>query len=187
MKQLKEFKQLLWENRRLLAATGLAIIAGIMIGIAAVTKTMEQEEGVAVNAFELVSVGAGTAISTRISFTGCRHLTEQTIQPAPYIGFTKEALTEAFPLFTIARFSSEEILLERVIAGCCEKHYLLKLIGTDNVAIQRFNTENQAMDNRVTVHINRDVLDVSTQLELDQGVVFDTMDEVNAYLESIES
>lgn len=182
-----DIKEFLKENKRILICTALAILAGILIGVSIGIALTPNDDGAAVAAMEMVSVGPNTAVRTRLKFDGCAHEYERLLDNARFVGATRQELLEHFPKHTIVRFSAEQVVLEQEIDGCCQRHYLLKLADNGGCAILKFDEEAMEMNTAVPIDVDTDAFDETVLSELRSGVAFDSMDEVNAYLEGLES
>lgn len=180
-------KKFLRENWRILVCTVLALIAGMVIGVGIGLSLQKPEQAAEVSYMALVSIGPDTAIRSRLIFTECTHQYETQIAAAPYVGFTRAQLADAFPLCKISRFSAEEVLLERTVDGYCGKHLLLRSEQEGKLSVLQMNQDTLALENKFSVEFNAELLDAATLAELQSGVAFDTMDDLNAYLESVES
>lgn len=180
-------KEFLKENRRILICTALAIIAGALIGVSIGIALTPMDKGAEVASIEMACVGPNTVITANLSFTGCAHGYEKTIDNALHVGETREELSEKFPYHTVLKFTQNEVVLDRRIDGCCRLHYALISSGTSALTLQKFNEETLRMEDKADIALDITALDAAVQDELLSGVVFDSMDAVNAYLEGLES
>lgn len=179
---------MLQENRRLLVSTILAVVAGILIGVCIRIPVLEA----APDASEASVPGETQVLPAAVlrvdaHFSKCPHIVETTLDAAPYAGYTQKQLADAFPTASIAEFASGSIRLIRAYAGYCPKHFVLKTDDAGKLCI--VTTDAQTLDETRVQDVSFDdaLLPLETRAELSGGLVFDSLDGINSYLESFES
>jgi hypothetical protein len=89
--------------------------------------------------------------------------------------------------YAVTQMSPENVRLVREIDGYCPSHYLLKTGGDDSLLVLRTDPETLTLKQEKEFSIDLDALGAGIQEQLKEGIVFDTMDEINAFIEDAES
>jgi hypothetical protein len=103
------------------------------------------------------------------------------------IGMTGPELENKYPDYAVTQMSLESVRLVREIDGYCPSHYLLKIGGDDSLLVMRTDPETLTLKQEKEFSIDLDALGAGVQEQLKEGIVFDTMDEINAFIEDAES
>lgn len=73
------------------------------------------------------------------------------------------------------------------VDGYCPAHLLLRADAQGTLAVWRMQEDALEMQPVLTLAATLDAFDGETAAALSEGVLFESMDEINAYLESMES
>jgi len=101
------------------------------------------------------------------------------------IGLDEEGLLGHYPGWDVERFESEEVILLRQLEGACPGHYVLK-VNNGYVAIYRITENGEEILIEIT-DIPLSILRLRDQDRLRQGMLLDSIEEVNHYLEDLGS
>ena len=100
---------------------------------------------------------------------------------------TRRELAQAYPEAAITTFTSERVRLVVSAEGYCPAHLLLMADAKGALAVYQMQEDTLQMEAVLALPLAADAFDAETAAALAAGVPFDTMDEINAYLESMES
>lgn len=103
------------------------------------------------------------------------------------LGMTRSELEEKYKDYEIAIMTSETVRFVRTIDGYCPSHFLLKTLGDNVLCVMRTDPETHTLTQVKEFPFDLDSLDAGVLEQLKAGMVFDTEDEINAFLEDIES
>ncbi len=178
------------ENARLLICTALAFVAGMLAGASLRIAAEERKaagESAETGVIGLVSVLPSTGITLETCFAVCGHTVSRELDNASYVGFSEAEMAEHFFGADFTEFSSKRVVMRRSQPGCCPEHVLLKSAADGTLRV--YQTEADTFRQRELQHLGETpaLLDESVAAELAAGVAFDSIDEINAYLESVES
>lgn len=180
--------QFLKDNYRMILLTILALAAGLVIGvfiglaIDANEQTAEETGNTGV-----VSVLPGAVIEKYIRFDGCGHTLSVPVESRAFIGYTEDELAAFYDTGSVDSFSSTYAAISFVQVGYCPNHYVLGIVD-GLLCVYRTSAETLARD-IVQVIQAVDPLEFPEEerMLLETGVAFDTLEQIDAYLESVES
>lgn len=179
-------KQFILENKRILIVTALAILAGILIGFSIAISYSEnevQETGASIGK----CIAPNADIRAELTFTRCEHRIQIALDPEPYVGLNQKELASRHPGAIISKFEPEKIVFTKHVTGVCGSHYLMELQEDGKIVVRHFDETLLDMKDAVTIGMSASTLEPLLVSELEDGVVFSSMNEVNAYLENAES
>lgn len=101
-------------------------------------------------------------------------------------GKTRAEAEKAYPGWTLAAFSADEVVFVKELNGCCPAHYVLKLEGGE-LGLYRADETTYEQKRLMVLDYDAASFDASERAELENGLAFDALEDVNAYLESAES
>lgn len=183
--------EFLRENRRILVCTALALCAGVLLGLALRLPAAAAEpspEAEQVGSIGEASILPTTAVERQVCYLACHHTVEQVMgDTSPLIGMTRQELAAAYPDAAITSFTAERVRLVLSVDGYCPAHLLLRADAQGTLAVWRMQEDALEMQPVLTLAATLDAFDGETAAALSEGVLFDSMDEINAYLESMES
>ncbi len=127
-----------------------------------------------------------TKITTTYIYKKCGHKNITCDAPTQdMLGLSVMDFMERFPDYTIKDFTSENVSLIKIIDNYCDKHYLLKLV--DNRAmVLRYNLEDDDFIIIQRTKLITNDLDVDQIKLLNRGKLFNSIDDVNKYIDSIK-
>lgn len=127
-----------------------------------------------------------TRLLLKTFYKGCGHTAvERQDIPEQLAGLGEEELLEHYPGWEAEKFQGDEIILFRKVEGACPGHYVLRMLS-GYVAI--YMTAENGEETLVEVtDIPVSILRLRDQQRLREGILLDSMDEVNQYLEDLGS
>ena len=173
------------ENRRILICTVLALIAGLLLGYvlqpseAPGQSVQNQAEAAPVDRIGVVSILPTTRVG---------HTVISTLENASgFTGLTKTELADRYPKAIITSFSSDLVHIVERFEGYCPEHFVLLSAEEGMLKVMRMQAE--TLENVCVLEIPDalDGLDAETAEQLQQGEAFSSLDEINRYLENLES
>ncbi len=131
-------------------------------------------------------VGPNVAVTWETLYTSCGHTTTSGDTAAAYIGLTRDELLARYPGCEIVELTSEKLVLRRQVAGYCPDHLILK---HDDKGLVVMKTDPATGEQQALLHINFDLslLDSEVLEQLDKGLIFETLEQIDSYLEGIDS
>lgn len=179
------------ENRRILLCTALALVAGMLLGYALRlpgVQPEEQEDAAPVDRIGEAAVLPETRVEREICYLRCNHTdTVQMADTSAVVGLTRRELAAKYPDAVITSFSSELVRLVMSVDGYCPEHLVLQADAQNVLEVYRMQEDTLEMRSVLRLEHTLDGFDAETVAELQQGVLFHTLDEINHYLESMES
>ena len=127
-----------------------------------------------------------TRLLLKTFYKGCGHTAvERRDIPEQLAGLGEKELMEHYPDWEAEKFQSDEIILFKKVEGACPGHYVLRMLS-GYVAI--YMTAENGEETLVEVtDIPVSILRLRDQQRLREGILLDSMDEVNQYLEDLGS
>ena len=181
-KKCNRFKDLL-TPKIITAVAGLiflTIIAGILTGSALHRKNAEAPAKDASRLGEM-SVLPDTRVRV-LSHYRCGHI--KAYETQEYIGYTEEMLSK-LPGCTVDKMTKAEVVLIMSVDSYCDNHYILK--SDENGFLCVFSTDAESKKAPIRLDINAKSLPQDEYSSLMQGIVFNSLEEINIYLEGIET
>lgn len=131
-------------------------------------------------------VTPSTTLTFRTHFTLCGHMVEKTAAASDTeINLTETELQARYEGWSITRFTSQLVEMEKNIASLCPRHYILG-IDNGNIAIFRYDEEGKkVMTERTEISISN--LTPEDQKSLESGIISDTEDDMNMKLEGFSN
>ena len=125
---------------------------------------------------------ADAKITLQIKYQQCGHVVETDVSTPELQGSTRAEVAVAFPNATIVEFSPQAVLLNEQMDGFCDCHYILRLEG-QSLKVYKPKAGNQEWELIQSI----DNLTIPPDPALEQGILFDDIEQVEGYLENIES
>lgn len=175
-------------NKLLLLAVVLAMIAGAAIGLAVGLAIEPADESAETGSIGTASVLPDTRIERVVTFTRCDHALRVAVESGGFIGYTREELAAFYADYEIERFDRERVTLTQRIDGCCPEHLLLREDGDGAICVYR--TDGTVFTEELVHAVpfeGLSALPEEVRTSLREGIVFATLGDVDAYLESMES
>lgn len=127
---------------------------------------------------------AGANEEWLVHFSMCDH-TVETESGGTLTGMTREEIEKVYPEYKLAFFDIENVRLVREVEGCCPEHYHAVMSG-GTLIISKMDMETLSMKELMRIIPGEGELDSETTATLEKGALFQSLSEINAYLESIE-
>jgi hypothetical protein len=129
---------------------------------------------------------AVTRLIFKSYYSQCGHtVVERREIPAPMVGLSEDSILEHYPGWEVEKFEADEIALYRQVAGACPGHFILK---EENGYIAIYETVDGGRELLIDItDIPVSILRLRDQQRLRQGMLLDSMEEVNRYLEDLGS
>lgn len=131
-------------------------------------------------------VAPGCKMTWATNFTMCGHSIEETRAERDLIGLTKAQVAAAVKAWTLESFSHDELKFGRSADMYCPDHLLLK--GTDK-GLGVYKTDLNTLELTEIMKFTLDIshLDRNVQADLEKGMPFDDLEEIEGYIENLES
>lgn len=178
-----------WEaNKYLLLVAILALIAGANIGLAIGFAAAPAAESSETGNIGTASVLPDTKIERIVTFTRCEHTVSVPVQSNGFVGYTEEELATFYADYEIERFDSEQVIVTQRVDSCCPAHLLLREDGDAALCVYRTDATFFSEELQQALPFEHlSALPEETRRSLREGVVFATLGDIDAYLESIDS
>lgn len=182
--------QFIKRNGRILVVTILALAAGIMIGLCIGLSMAADNQSLLLQPtgnVGMASVLPETRIVRHVRFESCGHEVLSEPPQKAFIGYTQTELESFYAPCVIGRFDGEQIEINQSMENYCPKHYVLKQEGED-LCVYRTESEHltwqleRVLDTELAAMLQDEMHE-----QLAKGIAFDSLSEIDAYLESIES
>lgn len=170
----------------------MGTLFGILSGSAFMHAEFLENEGIGKSPEEMnmESETAGAVLDTamvewRTVFSGCGHtcVSEERKNAA---GMTVEELEEAYENYKVNLFTEERIELRQELQGYCPEHFVLVeeegtlcVIKTDALTLLPCRI--------VTLSASPEIFQAEERKRLETGIPFDSLSEIDAYFEGIDS
>lgn len=150
------------------------------------TPSGSESSAQAVSAQTVNVVGPNVRVSWETVYASCTHSVVTEDAAAAYIGLTREELAARYPGCEVAELTSDKLVLRRRVSGYCADHLILK---RDEKGLVVIKTDPITGEQQQLLHINFDLslLDAEVLEQLDKGLLFETLEQIDSYLEGIES
>ena len=184
------------ENRRILICTVLALVAGLLLGYVLrpdmrgqnLQSQVGPEEAAPVDRIGVVSILPTTSVERETCFLHCGHTVVSTLENAPaFVGLTKTELANRYPKAIITSFSSDLVHFVERFEGYCPEHLVLQT--DDDGALKVMRMQAETLENLCVLEISGtfDDFDKETIQQLKLGEAFSSLDEINQYVENLDS
>lgn len=189
------FSRFLTRHASSAMAALVALCLGILIGSTALAPGRQAqvpapsdlaEEAESAGNIGIVSILPDTEVVWKYRFTQCGH--ERIAKSgADITGYTLPDIIAAYPDCRVTEMSAEHTAIERMLNEYCPEHYLL--IWTEENTLSVFHTGEETMHNEELMQLAVDPASLDSALlePLRSGIAFDSLEEINAYLEDAES
>jgi len=182
-------RQFIKENYRFLLCVLSGIFCGMIVGFALYPRVMQTPENnvQTVDHIGRINILPDTLIHCTYRFTGCEHVIDRSIDPLVHVGQTKEEFLNEYRDTEIQSFSSERVQLRCLKQGPCPQHIMLRADETGQLSIYQTKEDTLEVTNIQILSIFVAAFPSEIAEELYEGIVFSSLDEINEYLENIES
>ncbi len=138
-----------------------------------------------VSAAELIIAPTCQMIWTT-NFTLCGHTREEVRQERGLIGLTEPEVRAKAQGWAIETFSRVGLRLSRVVEAYCPEHVVLKSVP-EGLGVFRTDPVTLELQQIMQFKLDTASLNEETRLQLELGMPFDDLSEIEGYIESLES
>ncbi len=169
------------------AAVLLAIAAATLLLPGESTAPGELPPAKAVDAGDAAAVEEGCELLQTLTYTRCEHVvTRRVTAPVELYGKTLEEVEALYPEWRVTEFSPKLIKMEQKPDIFCPDHMVLMPNGAGMLCVFE-NKYGDALALVKELDLALDALPAAEQETLKRGVVFSTAEELEQWLESVES
>ena len=129
-------------------------------------------------------VAADAAVEWLARFSECEHEAKLDAQ-GDLAGMARGDVARNYPDYAIELFDPHRVRLVRLVEGYCPAHYTLSL-GEEALIITRTDLATLGNIEVMRVIIDTGALAEESLAALEKGVTFDSLEQINAYLEGAE-
>lgn len=128
-----------------------------------------------------------TSVLVRYTFLRCGHILEQPYEKNDLVGFTAAQVEKLWRDAKVMELDDKNAVIERELLTCCPAHVMLHM--TDERALCYTKTDETDYDKQHSTPIEFDAVQLPEEVQraLQNGIVFGTLGEIDAYLEGMES
>ena len=179
-------KRFLRENCKVILFALFAVAAGLCLGLVLGRSAAMKGEVEPLSKAETVIAG-DTKMERVVHFSACEHEMYVDMDQQAYLGYTRADLTRQFPDASIVQFEAAEVTLMQVNAGYCPAHYILRLREDGTLGVMQ--TDSKFFTEELVALLPDESADFapSEKVHLQAGIAFETLSEIDAYLESAGS
>ena len=149
------------------------------------TSQAQQSPDQPVGQIGSVSVLPTTQVEWLYQFTLCGHGYEAHPE-TDLTGYTLEDIVREYPDCRVTQMDAQHVKIERRIDEYCPEHYLL-VTTEDSLCVFHTNHETMLSEQVMELNVTTQDMPEEIQYQLSSGLVFDSLEEINAYLEDAES
>lgn len=182
------WKQIL-KNKGLILVSLIALAAGCALGVlVGLAIQAEEPETEPAGRIGVAAILPTTRMERRIAFQKCGHAKTDVLDAAAFVGYTKEELASFYQMCEVEAFSGERVVLTQRLDACCPDHVLLKARSDGTLSVYQTDAEFFIEQLIRVLTLDPEATIAADELSaLQSGMVFDTLSDVDAYLESLES
>lgn len=173
-------------HRRMAAACLTSLAIGLAAGFGAAGEP-NAEPAVEAGRVGTACILPDTRLRLEVVYNSCGHTQYHTLDKPDWIGKTREELAALSPADSIALFNAKEVCLVRVVDAYCSEHLQLRTGADGNVGVYRTNAGTHQDELILALPTRAEDLSEGARSDLSDGLLFGSMEEINAYLESMES
>lgn len=189
MKLLKFFRGAASHIMLVMAGLGLGFALGSYLGTGA-PGGVDVSPPPAETADPAAHMGVASVLPTtqviwRYRFMSCGHVVDAPAQDIT--GYTLEDIIQRYPNAQVLRMDKDVVEIELRVEQHCPDHYLL--IATEEHVLGVFRTNLNTLDSEQVMQLPLSALELpeSVRYQLLNGLSFSSLEEINAYLEDVES
>lgn len=185
-------KQWITQNGKMLLAAGLALVIGLGGGLLLKDVLWAGGQAEAPSAEPVGQIGKPgilpqTPVTTRYMFLLCGHSRERDDTGGEYTGCTQEEIYARYPDARVIKLDSAGAVIERELERYCPAHFQIFMDAEGRIHINHTNDEDYMQDIQQTLSYDSSGLEQAVKAELEEGIVLDSLEEINSYFESVES
>lgn len=133
------------------------------------------------------SILPDTPVEVQYTFLLCGHTLERDETGGIYTGYTQEDLMSQFADARVMKLQADGASIQRELERYCPAHYELFMDGEGNVCISNTDEQDFLKDVQQILNYDASGLDKEVIAALEEGQVLDSLEQVNAYFESVDS
>lgn len=176
-------------NKKLVITAMVALCAGCVLGIlVGLALRSSDPEAQPTGRIGIQTILPTTKMERHVSFTRCEHTEHAALLNEPFIGYTREELQAFYKTCEVTEFSKERVVIGQTVDAACPAHVLLRADG--NGALCAYQTDREFFIEQLIrvlpVELRTDMAP-EEQTRLREGMLFDSLADVDAYLEGLES
>ncbi len=128
-----------------------------------------------------------TEVKVNYEFMLCGHVIEKLQTGGPLTGSRLEDITKKYPDARVLEFDEAHVVITRELERYCPRHYILFIDDNNKLCI--LHTDEADFEKEVVTTLTYDVsaLPEEVLLLLKEGMSFESLEEINLYLEDAES
>lgn len=177
-------RSMLW---MLLAAAALAALAAAVVLIPGSTAPGEAPPAQAADNPQDSRIQEGCQLYQTLTYTRCQHtVTRRITAPVELLGQTRQQVEEGYPEWRITAFGPSRVEMEQQLELFCPDHKVL-LSGGDGMLCVFENRYGDALALVKELQLPLSALPEAQQQLVKRGMGFSTLEELEAWLESMES
>ncbi len=179
-------------NARLIISVALSLAIGLGAGVliapreAAAVPEAPLENAQPVSQGEKPSILPETAVEVQYRFLLCGHTIEREETGGAFSGLTLDEVRKTYPDVRAAALEGNTALIERELECYCPAHYVLFSDELGHLLVSH-TTEPDFEEDVMTLKYDPTGLPSDVQVLLEEGIDFSSLEEINAYLEDVES
>ncbi len=188
---------MLWikKNGSKVLSFGLMMVIGMSLGvfIAQSQSAFISEEDDSLELAMPAAIGEeariypDTKVNVSYRFLYCNHTIEKDETNGELNAMTLDEVREMWPDVRAAAMQGKEAIIEREIEAYCPEHYVLFNNEVGRLCVSHTAEENLAEEAVTVLTYDTSELPKDVQELLYEGIVFSSLEEINAYLEDVES
>lgn len=126
-------------------------------------------------------LGPEGKVYLQVHYTKCGHTVETDITDQEYIGMTKQDIADEFSNAKLQSFSKDKAVLVVETPSICTLHFIVKY---EEGKLNIYQPQGEDAQPKLYKSIEMDTI---ADPALEEGVVFDSLEQVESYLENLES
>lgn len=126
-------------------------------------------------------LGMDGKVYLQVKYTKCGHMVETDVTDKKYVGMTREELENQFANAEMTEFSKEKAVFLVETPSVCTLHYIVKY---ENGMLNIYQPQENQAEPKLYKSIEMDAVNDAA---LEEGIIFDSLEQVESYLENIES
>lgn len=178
------------------AALKIALIACVLLVVASVygysaarSRQSEPQSGTAPTVqpneqpavAEPERLGIDGKVYLQVKYTKCGHTVETDVTDKAYVGMTQEELENQFSNAELQAFSKDKVVFVVETPSVCTLHYIVKY---EEGKLNIYQPQGDEQEPKLYKSIE---METAGDPGLEDGIVFDSLEQVESYLENLES
>ncbi|MDR1620167.1 MAG: hypothetical protein LBS18_05855 [Clostridiales bacterium] len=180
------------KNAKLIAVVALTLVIGLCSGFLLRDVTRRETSGNGGMQVEPVgqmgkaSILPDTDVLITYTFLLCGHTREMNVKGGEFSGCTLEDITRSYADARVMELNAKKAIIQRELERYCPAHYMLYLDAADTLCISNTSEEDYTVDELQVLELDAGALAQEVIAELEEGIVLDNLEQINAYFEGVE-